>query len=94
MASLAVMKTTASFFMTFQGLNSALPKNPRQVNNPFGTTPYMGPRRKVVISVNCLRVVMQSRSLAFNAQAPLVVKVGRSSDAEHYKSIEVQNICR
>ena len=24
----------------FQGLNSALPKNPRKANNPFGTTPY------------------------------------------------------
>ena len=23
-----------------QGLNSALPKNPRKVNNPFGTTLY------------------------------------------------------
>ena len=25
----------------FQGLNSALPKNPRKVNNPFGTASYI-----------------------------------------------------
>ena len=48
MASLAVTKTTANFFFydfrsssLFQGLNSALPKNSRKVNNPSGTTPYV-----------------------------------------------------
>ena len=48
MASLAVTKTTANYLYDFrssmnsgslfQGLNSALPENPRKVNKPFGTT--------------------------------------------------------
>ena len=51
MASLAVTKRSANFFYDFrssmnfgslfQGLNSGMPKNPRKVNNTFGTTPLI-----------------------------------------------------
>ena len=41
MASLAVTKTNANFFK-ISGVNSALPKYPRKVNNPFGTTMHHG----------------------------------------------------